>query len=215
MTTQKSYTLYTHPYSANGRKALAVSYHLHLEPEIKLINVYQGEGQTSEYLAINPFGQIPTLIDGEFILLESNAILQYISEQFGHFKLSSKDPQKRADITRWLFWESAHFQPAVSTVLAPSVGHHLLPLYFPAPSQDPQWKHPEFERCLSYLNSHLSRQRFLVDDELTIADFGVAGMMTYFRFAKFPFVDFPSVQKWYERIEALDAWRKSKAEIWG
>jgi glutathione S-transferase len=48
------FTLYTTPLSANGRKVLAVSQHLALAPEIKLVNVYQGEGRVPSYLAQNP-----------------------------------------------------------------------------------------------------------------------------------------------------------------
>ena len=66
--------IYATTLSANGRKVLSVSRHLGLEPEIHDVNVYRGEGRTPQYLAINPSGKIPTLIDGEFVLSESNAI---------------------------------------------------------------------------------------------------------------------------------------------
>jgi glutathione S-transferase len=67
---------------------------------------------------------------------------------------------------------------------------------------------------LNYLNSHLGHQAFLTGENLTIADLSVAGMMTYFRFAKCPFSRFPNLSKWYEGIEALDAWQRSEAELW-
>jgi glutathione S-transferase len=51
--------LYTHHHSANGRKVLASSHHLKLDPEIILVNIYQGDGQKPDYLKINPFGKIP------------------------------------------------------------------------------------------------------------------------------------------------------------
>ena len=111
------FTLYTTPLSANGRKVMAASHHLKLQPEVKLINVYKGEGRTPEYLAVNPWGKIPTLVDGELTLWESNAILQYLSEAYGDYKLWSQDPKRRADISRWLFWESAHWQPAFQSLL--------------------------------------------------------------------------------------------------
>jgi len=200
-----SFKLYTHPDSANGSKVLAVSYQLRLTPEIFLINVYQGDGQRPEYLAINPFGKIPALTDGKFILCESNAILQYIVEKYGDFQLFSRDPQKRADIIRWLFWESSHWQPTISSVLASAVGHHLLPNIIPAPTESPNWKNPELSRLLVYLNSHLEHHPFLSNDELTISDISVASMMTYFRFAKFPFATYSALSKWYGYIESLPA----------
>ncbi len=208
------FKLYTHQHSANGRKVLAVSDHLKLAPEIIRVNIYQGEGQQPDYLKINPFGKIPTLVDGDFILWESNAILLYLADKWGNFQLSSQDPQRRSDIARWLFWEAAHWQPAISAVLAPAVGHRLLPSLFPAPLEEPHWQQLEFKRWVSYLNSHLSRQANLTGETLTLADFSVAGMMTYFRFANFPFGDFPALSRWYEQIEALDAWKRSESDLW-
>src|SRR4051812_35031274 len=100
-------TLYATPLSANGRKVLAVCHHLGIEPEIIVTNVYQGEGRAPEYLAINPSGKIPTLIDGDFTLSESNAILQCLSEAHGDFQLWFREPRRRADVSRWLFWEAS------------------------------------------------------------------------------------------------------------
>ena len=85
---------------------------------------------------------------------------------------------------------------------------------FPAPAECPNWKHQEFNRWVTYLNLHLTQRSFLVGDQLTIADLSVAGMMTYFRFAKFPFDDFPALRNWYKHIESLDAWKKSESELW-
>ena len=83
--------IYATPLSANGRKVLAVSRHLGLNADIHEVNVYRGEGRTPQYLAINPSGKIPTLIDGEFVLTESNAILLYLAEAHGANRLWSRD----------------------------------------------------------------------------------------------------------------------------
>ena len=73
-------TLYTTPLSANGRKMLALSRELGLRPQIRRVDVYRGEGRTPEYLAINPSGKIPTLVDGDLTLCESDAIGLYLCE---------------------------------------------------------------------------------------------------------------------------------------
>ena len=65
------FTLYTTTLSANGRKALAVARQLKLNPQIEVVNVYQGDGKDDEYLQINPFGKIPTLVDERISLWES------------------------------------------------------------------------------------------------------------------------------------------------
>lgn len=190
------FTLYSTPLSANGRKVLAVSHHLGLKPLIRYVNVYRGEGYTPEYLAINPTGKIPSLVDGEFTLLESNAILQYISEVYGDFKLLSRDPKERACISSWLFWESAHWQPVLIQALSSFVGHKLRPQIVPAPSDPPEWENEQLQPLLKRLETHLQNHMFLACGRLTIADFSVGGMMTYFRSVGFPFVLYPKLSAW-------------------
>jgi len=207
-------TLYATPLSANGRKVLAVSRQLGLEPDIRIVNVYRGEGRTAEYLAINPSGKIPTLVDGDLTLYESNAILQYLSEAHGDFRLWSRDPKSRARIARWLYWESSHWQPVLTTLLTPCVGHHLLPQAVPRPAVDPNWDAAELRPLLSTMNDALNTSPFLVGDKVTIADFAVAGMTTYFRTASFPFEEHPRVMDWYSRIEMLEAWRATQDPLW-
>jgi glutathione S-transferase len=206
--------LYTTPLSANGRKPLAVAHQLGLAPEIHLVDVYRGEGRTAEFLAINPSGKIPVLVDGDFVLGESNAILVYLCEAHGGDRLWSRDPRTRAAIARWLFWESAHWQPALIGVLSAFVGHALLPDVVPAPVAPPAWQDVSLAPLLAALEGQLASRPFLAGDELTIADFSVAGMMTYFRAAQFPFPEWRNLGDWYARIEALPAWRATEAELW-
>jgi glutathione S-transferase len=208
------FTLYSTPLSANGRKVMAATHHLKLQPEVKLINVYKGEGRAPEYLAINPWGKIPTLVDGELTLWESNAILQYLSEAYGDYKLWSRDPKRRADISRWLFWESAHWQPAFVPVLSTFVGPLLVSeTAVPAPGRV-NWSHEGFQTAVKSLDAHLKGREFIVGDELSIADLSIAGMMMYVRPARFPFEAFPHLGAWYERIEGLEAWKATAVGPW-
>lgn len=208
------FTLYTTPLSANGRKPLALIHQLGLAPEIRLVNVYRGEGRAPAFLAINPLGKVPALVDGAFTLWESNAILCYIAETYGSFRLSSLEPKARADILRWLFWESSHWQPALSALLAPCVGHRLLPDTVPAPASPPDWQNAQLKPLLALLDAQLADRAFLTGRELTIADFSVAGMTTYFQHAKFPSSAWPNLATWLARIESLDAWQASAAPLW-
>jgi glutathione S-transferase len=208
------FTLYAHPSSANGRKAIAVSLQLMLKPEIILVDVYKGEGQTPDYLAINPWGMIPTLVDNGFVLWESNAVIHYIADVYGHFSLSSQDPKIMADIDRWLFWEASHWQPSISNIIAGPVGHRLVPNLVPKPTEEPNWLEPHFHKNVKFLDHHLKDKAYFVGSTLSIADFSIAGMMTYFRYTKFPFENFPHIERWYKQIEALDAWKNSASPLW-
>lgn len=207
--------LYTTPLSANGRKVLAVSRQLGLETELHLVNVYRGEGRAPEYLAINPAGKIPALVDGALTLSESNAILVYLCEAHGAYRLWSREAAGRAEIARWLFWEAAHWQPALVGVLSGFVGHRLLPEAVPAPAGPPDWGSAQLAPLLGLLEQRLAAHPFLAGAELTLADFCVAGMATYFRAAEFPFAARPRLAAWYARIEALPAWRETEDPLWG
>jgi glutathione S-transferase len=207
--------LYATPLSANGRKVLAAAHHLGLAPEIHLVDVYRGEGRNPEFLAIHPSGKIPVLVEDGFVASESNAILIYLCEAHGENRLWSTEPRARAAIARWLFWEAAHWQPALIGVLAPFVGHALLPDAVPAPVAAPAWDDASLAPLLATLESRLATHSFLAGDALTIADLSVAGMMTYFRAARFPFPEWRHLGDWYARIEALPAWRATETELWG
>jgi glutathione S-transferase len=207
-------TLYATPLSANGRKVLAVSRELELQPDIRLVNVYRGEGRTAEYLAINSSGKIPTLVDGDLTLYESNAILQYLCEAHGECRLWSRDPKARARIARWLYWETGHWQPVLNRLLSPCVGHRLLPEVVPLPAASPDWDAVELRPLLSLLGTTLAASPFLSGDQVTIADFAVAGMVTYFPVAGFPFKDHRRFRDWYTRIEASVGWRATQDTLW-
>jgi glutathione S-transferase len=207
-------TLYSTALSANGRKVLAVGRQLELDIDVRRVNVYRGEGRAPQYLAINPTGKIPTLVDGDLTLYESNAILQYLCEAHGEYRLWSREPKLRARIARWLFWESAHWQPTLAVLLSSCVGHRLLPNVIPPPAAAPDWEADTLAPLMNLLDAALSASRFLVGDELTVADFAVAGMVTYFSVAGFPFEKYPAFNEWYQRIEMLDAWRATTEPLW-
>jgi glutathione S-transferase len=206
-------TLYTTPLSANGRKTLAVCLRLGLDPKVMLINVYKGEGRAADYLTVNPQGKVPSLVDGSLMLWESNAIMQYLAEAYGDYQLWSKDPKRRADLSRWLFWESSHWQPTLTEVMRPVVAQKL-GLAPASPKARANWSDPQFQNVAGLLDVQLSDRPFIGGAELTIADFALAGMMTYARACEFPFDVYPNIAKWYARIEALPAWQQTASAPW-
>ncbi|HEY2779608.1 MAG TPA: glutathione S-transferase family protein [Steroidobacteraceae bacterium] len=206
--------IYATPLSANGRKVLAVSAQLGLRPEIHLVNVYGGEGRDPAYLAINPAGKIPTLVDGAFVLFESNAILIYLAEAYGANRLWSSDAKAKSKIAQWLFWEAAHWQPALIAFLSQTVGHRLFPDKVAQPKQPLDWDSSLIQPALKTLQAGLVSDPFLLGPEPTLADFSVAGMMTYFGAAEFPAQQFPVVSAWYARMQALEGWRSTESAVW-
>ncbi|MCA9694559.1 MAG: glutathione S-transferase family protein [Myxococcales bacterium] len=202
-------TLYTTARSANGRKPLIACRLLALDIEVVDVDVYAGEGQAPWYRAVNPWGKIPTLVDGALTLWESNAILLHLTETRGDGRLLPRASAERALVYRWLFWEASQWQPACAAALAPAVGA-LLRGDDPPP---PAWDAPPLRAQLEHLDASLASGH-LVGDALTIADIAVAGMAMYLGPCGLPRGHFPRVDAWYARLAALPAWRETAAPPW-
>src|SRR5882724_11525036 len=108
--------LYYNPLSPNVRRARLAAAVLGIELEEKLIDFAKGEHKSPEYLALNPNGAVPTLVDGEFVLTESRSIMQYLASKKPESGLLPRDEAARADVTRWQFWDSSHFAPQLGTL---------------------------------------------------------------------------------------------------
>ncbi len=104
--------LYTHPLSPACRKVLVTAAILDIPLELVVVNAQASEHRTPEYMKLNPNALFPTLCDGDFILWESNAIVQYIASKKAGNSLWPDDARLRVDITRWQSWELAHWGPA-------------------------------------------------------------------------------------------------------
>lgn len=196
-------TLYTTPRSANGVKPLALVHHLRLDVAIEQIDVYAGQGATAGYRAVHPLGKVPALIDGDLVLWESNAILQYLAEGPGGGALWAPEPAGRADIARWMFWEAAHWQPTLIAALTPYVAHRLG--LGPAPAAI-DWDGLAHDRIVAALEAHLSTREYLAQGRLSVADLSVAAMWIYAADAGPPAGLLPAITRWYARVAALPAW---------
>jgi glutathione S-transferase len=205
-------TIYSTPLSANGRKVLALKEKVGFRADVQTVNVYRGEGRTSEYLSVNSTGKIPCVVDDEFTLAESNAILIYLSEKSQAHDVWPPDARVRARITQWLFWESAHWQPVLSKALEGMVAHRLFPQSV-TPSV-PEWDSTAVKDVLRCLESALKDRSFLAGDSFSLADISVGGMATYFRVGHFPFAQYPAISQWYGRLEGAHWWRATAATLW-
>src|SRR5260370_36503482 len=100
--------LYHFP-SPNPQKVTFALRELGLECEMVPLDLAKGEQRKPEFLAINPFGRVPVLVDGDLTLWDSHAILAYLGERTG--KMWPTSMAERADALRWLFFLSGHLTP--------------------------------------------------------------------------------------------------------
>ena len=98
-----------HLYTAstpNGWKVSVTLEEIGMAYETHSINLGEGEQKKEEFLALNPNGRIPTLIDheaGDFAVFESGAILLYLAEKYDRF--IPADAQARSQVIQWVMWQ--------------------------------------------------------------------------------------------------------------
>src|SRR5215471_9430775 len=159
------------PPSPRAFKAIAVANHLGIEFTLRAIDLLKGEQKTPEYTALNPNQMMPTLRDGDYVLWESNAIAQYLAGKKPQSGLLPTDERGRLDVTRWQFWDLAHWDPAVAILL---IEKFVKPKIIGSNDIDEAAivRGTEmFHRAASVLDGHLKGRKYVVGDALTLADF--------------------------------------------
>lgn len=198
--------LYGFPPSPNTWKVRAVAAHIGLPLELEFVDLSKGQQQTPEYLALNPTGRAPVLVDGDFILWESNAIMQYLADRTPN-RLWPNDARDRADIMRWQSWQLAHWD---KEGCEPLIIERLVKkfLNLGPPEMAVVAKGMEsFNREARVLDAHLAKQSYLVGTEVTLADFSVAAPLFYTKEAELPVAPYQHLRDWFARVSALPAWR--------
>jgi glutathione S-transferase len=199
--------LYTFVGSPNGRKVEAVIAHVGLAVEIAHMDFPVGL-RAPEYLALNPNAMSPTLVDEDFTLTESNAIMQYLAEKAGDRSIFPREPRARADVTRWQFWESAHFNRAFGALAFEIVAKPRLGI---GPA-DPDLVRGAIEKLARFapvLERRVTDRAFLVGSAVTVADYAVATFEGYRDAVPFDFTPFSGVNAYFDRIHALEPWVRS------
>lgn len=204
--------LYGFPPSPNTWQVRALASYLGVPLEFEFVDLTKGGSQAPAFLAINPTARTPALVDGDFKLWETMAIMQYIAGKKPN-ALWPNDPRTRADITRWQSWNLAHWN---RDVWAPVLFERLVKkfLNLGAPDQAAIAKGVvAYEKEAKMLDAHLTKQKYLVGDALTIADFAVAAPLFYAKEAELPLAPYSHVRGWFERVSALPCWRETAPQM--
>jgi glutathione S-transferase len=187
------------------RKVCAIAKYLQAPVEYVYLDLGRGEHKTAEYLALNPNGKVPTLVDGARVLWEADAIMCHLAAR------SDSDlwPQDGAqiEVIRWLSWNAQHFTAHAGALYF----EYIIKARFAIGAPDPvevERATREWRRYAAVLDSHLRDRRWLAGDALSVADFAMAVTLPYADRATIPLRDFPAIARWNERLMELDAWRE-------
>ena len=202
--------LHVFPPSPRASKVMALAFHLDLDCELRIVNLFAGEQHKPEFAALNRNERMPVLEDGSFVLWESNAILVYLASKKPASGLWPTGPQAQADVLRWMTWEAAHFSPACTPMAVERVVKKLSGRGDPDPKEIARGEQ-EFHKFAPVLDEHLRGRRWLVGDALTIADFCLASSLILAVPAQFPLAKYPEIPRWYAGVAALPGWQKALA----
>jgi glutathione S-transferase len=207
-----SIALYVFPPSPRAFKVMAAAEHLGLNVEYRVVDMLNGGHKTPEFQALNPNMKMPVLKDGDYVLWESNAILQYLASLRPESGLLPKDERGRLEVTRWQFWDLAHWDPACACFVYENV---VKPMLMKIGDPDPEAvaKGTEvFHRFAQVLDAHLRGRRFILGDTLTVADFSLGASMNLAEMARYPVQSYAEINRWCGTLKALPAWQKTLAE---
>ena len=200
------YQLYSFPYSQHARRVISLLEEANLPYELHHVDMMDGEYLQPEYTAINPNQQIPTLVDGDIKVHESNAILRYLCVKH---ELDSWYPaalEQRAAVEQWLDWNQCRLSPVVVGIVLNQV--------FMGDAGDQQAiaeGKEKLPRLLSLLDQALEHSPFLAGGLPTIADLSVASNIFHLSFAEI-LPEQTNVQRWFQEIAKLEGFVRSLPE---
>ena len=183
------------PGSSPCRAVMMTAKALGIELNKKLLNLMAGEHMTPEFLKINPQHTIPTLVDGDFALWESRAVMVYLVEKYAKTdSLFPKCPKKRAVINQRLYFDMG--------TLYKSFGDYYYPQVFAKAPADPEL-YKKIEAAFEFLDIFLSGNQYAAGDSLTVADLAFLATVSSFEVAGFDFSKYANVAKWYANAKTV------------
>ena len=159
---------------------------------------------TSEYKALNPTSKVPTLVDGDTVIWESNTILRYLAAK-ERPALTGATPAERTDVERWMDFLLAAVNPGY---LAAFKGAKLTP-----EEQTSEYKEQtkDLAAQLAIIDGHLAGKDYLALGRLTIADIALAPIMKRCLDFKIERKAVPNLERWMAAIAGRDAFKAATA----
>ena len=167
---------------------------------------YFNDSKTPEYLAVNPNGRIPALVDGDLVLFESMAINLYLTKHYGG-DLYPSNPAEEAQAWQWSVWAISEIEPLQMQVVVQR-------MFTPKDERDESVINnalESLERPLQVLDAHLSDRANLLGDRFTVADINLAGVMNLMQAVKIDCSRHENVQRWRDACYARPALARAQA----
>ena len=187
-------TLYGFPLSGHAHRVALFLSLLGLPHEQITVDLPNGAQKQPDFLALNPFGQVPVIDDGGTVIADSNAILVYLATRYGDEGWLPRDPVLNAQVQRWL-------SVAAGPIFTGPCAARLVTV-FGAPLDHGRAK--EIAAGLfAVMEPHLATRTFLVGAQPTIADVAAYSYIAHAPEGDVSLAPYPHIRNWLARIEAL------------
>nr|WP_178124890.1 glutathione S-transferase [Pseudomonas sp. Fl4BN1] len=185
---------YNFPRSGHAHRVELMLSLLDLPTETIFVDLVTGAHKQADFLALNPFGQVPVIDDQGVVVADSNAILVYLAQRYGRGRWLPTDPVGAAQVQRWLSVAAGPiaFGPAAARLIT----------VFGAPFNAEEVI-ARSHALLKVMDQELASRPFLVGQQPTIADIAGYSYIAHAPEGNVSLADYPHVRAWLERIEAL------------
>ena len=193
--------LYHFP-SPNPQKVTFALLELGLDCEKIPVDLSKQEQRAPAFLAVNPAGRVPVLVDGDVILTESHAILAYLGETAG--RLWPATAAGRAEALQWLFFQSQHIIPHAGEV---ALRIRAKVLGIPADETTVARGEKALPTPLSVLERQLAKNKWMLGSDFSLVDCAYCPILNVVEKAGFSFSDFPRVGAYLETMRSRQTWK--------
>ncbi len=176
---------------------------LGLPYETKTLDMRAGEHRNPEYLAINPFGQVPAMTYDGFALSESAAIVHFLAEKHDPSFFGPMTPESHATLLRWEFFTLLNVDKHFATLASKTWG-------MPATPEAEAKATEALAKALPVLEGWFNARKFIVDDTFTVADVVCRSSFNYAEAAEFDLSAYPAITAWMKRCADRPAYAKAK-----
>ena len=189
--------------SSNVQKVIWACEEMGLAYEREEIGGPFGGNKEPEYLAMNPNGVVPTIVDDGFVLWESNVIVRYLSDKHRPNVLLPENPSERAIAEQWMDWQQT------------AVGPAMVPVFWglvrtPAAERDQEAisaGRDRYEFFMTMLDSRLSESAYIAGEQFSMGDIPI-GIMAYRWFTlDIERAELPHLARWYDNLSQRAAFR--------
>lgn len=187
--------LYGHELSGNTYKVKLMLSLLGLDSEWIPVDLMAGAHKQPDFLALNPFGQVPVLVDGDLVLADAQAILVYLARQYGGESWLPWQAIPLARVMRWISTAAGEIRQGPESARL----YHL----FHVTTLNLERAYQKSEFILSQLDAHLTDRDWLELDRPTIADIAIFPYIALAPDGKIALENYPRILAWCDRLKRL------------